>query len=210
MIRKLTLSSLAVALSVTVLTTVGTGIASGSSHRVSPSAPVTFVGNVSCNFAGSITINPPATNTSGGPYTVSFAGKTAGCVGLPGTTLTQSGVTLRHGIQAYTYAVPASGPGDLCDALEYGALSPNTTNFVIAWSGRITPTTVTFSSSSIIPGFFLFSGGVTTGSFPGSANLLIGYSLVKVATDCAVAGPGVSHLTENDLSGDNLELGPAF
>ena len=58
-------------------------------ESVKPTTPVTFVGNISCNLQGTITISPgwePKTNT--GPWVVTFTGTKTGGVGLPYTSST--------------------------------------------------------------------------------------------------------------------------
>ncbi len=51
--------------------------------------------------------------------------------------------------------------------------------------------------------------GPTSGSFAGTIDVLLGYNLVTVANDCALA-TGLTTLPMNHLGGDNLMVGPAF
>jgi len=222
MIRKFVLVAMTVALPVALLTTVGSGVASSNPPHPLVIGPVTFTGNVSCNLSGALTISPPATNTSTGPYTVTFTGKNKKCVGLYGTILSQglpgttALVTLKKSLESFSYVVPATpnAPGNLCNTfLSGGSAPPVLPPFPITWfgsGGTISPTIASFPlGGNILPGLMTWINGPTVGSFAGTTDLFLGYNLVTVAAGCAVA-TGISTLPVNDLGGDNLMVGPAF
>ena len=220
MSRKLFLSALAIALPVALLATIGSGVASGQS--IKPTTPVTFVGNISCNLQGTLTITPAATNTNTGPWTVAFTGKNNMCVGLPytnstGTTVTtpliQGGEKLKKSTENFTFTVTGTGAvGTLCHDLEGGGPIATPINFGINWIGTspITGTQVSYpNGGTIVPGLIELLNGTTGGSFAGTADILLGYNLAHVFTACASVG-GLSTLPLNHLGGDNLMVGPAF
>jgi hypothetical protein len=215
MIRKLVLAALAVTLPVAILTTVGSGVASAAFP------PVTFKGNISCNLSGTMTFSPAITSTSTGPYTVSFAGKNGGCVGLYGTSLTVTiastgqTVTLKKSTDKFSFVVPAGSgaPGGLCNTLLGGGTTPPIGPFPITWigsGGTIVPTTTNFpAGGNVVPGIMTWVGGTNVaGSFPGTTDLYLGYNLATAIAGCT--GPGISTLAMNDLGGDNLMVGTAF
>jgi hypothetical protein len=220
MSRKLFLAALAIALPVALLATIGSGAASGQSVR--PATPVTFVGNISCNLQGTITITPAATNTNPGPWVVKFTGKNNKCVGLPytntaGTTvttpLTQSGEKLKSSTETFTFTVTGTGAlGTLCHDLELGGPIATPITVAINWLGTspITGTQVSYpNGGTIYPGLIALLNGTTGGSFAGTADILLGYNLANVFTACASTA-GLSTLPVNHLGGDNLMVGPAF
>ncbi len=220
MIRKLVLVAMSVALPVALLATVGSKTASGSPQPAIFPA-ITFPGNVSCNLSGALTISPPATTSSTGPYTVTFNGTNNKCVGLFGTSLTISipstgqVVTLKKSIESFSYTVPASpnAPGDLCKTFLSGGSAPPVPPFPIHWfgpGGIISPTVASFPvGGSVLPGLMTWVNGPTGGTFAGTIDIFLGYNLVTVAADCATA-TGLSNLPVNHLGGDNLMVGPAF
>jgi hypothetical protein len=221
MIRKSVLVAMSVALPVALLVTVGRGIASGSSPRPAAFPAVTFNGNVSCNLQGALTITPPATISSIGPYNVTFHGVNNKCVGLFGTSLTLSIpatgqiVTLKKSIESFSYTVPASpnAPGALCQTLLSGGPSPVVPPFPINWFGSggiISPTVASFPlGGNILPGLMTWVNGPASGTFTGTIDIFLGYNIVTVASDCALAS-GLTTLPMNHLGGDNLMVGPAF
>jgi hypothetical protein len=216
MIRKLALVALAVTIPVALVTTVGSGDASAAFP------PVKFSGNVSCNLAGTVTISPPATSTSTGPYVVTFAGKNSKCVGLYGTSLTLSvastgqTVKLKKSTETFSFTVPASPntPGALCNTLLGGGSLPPVNPFPINWAGSggtIVPTTTHFpAGGSAAPGLLTWMNGpnLAGSSFAGTTDLFLGFNLVTAINDCSSAG--ISSLPANDLAGDNLMVGSAF
>jgi len=183
---------------------------------------VTFTGNVSCNLSGTVTISPPATSTSTGPYTVTFAGKNTKCVGLYGTSLTVSiastgqKVTLKKSTETFSFAVPASpnAPGALCHTLLGGGSLPAVGPFPINWmgsGGTIAPTITHFPlGGNAAPGLLTWMNGpnLPGSSFAGTTDLFLGFNLVTAITDCS--GAGISSIPVNDLGGDNLMVGTAF
>jgi len=219
MIRKLVLVGMCVGLLVALFATIGSRAASGSPQPVFPA--VTFPGNVSCDLTGALTISPPATNTSTGPYTVTFLGTNKKCVGLFGTSLTviipSTGqmVTLKKSTESFSYTVPASpnAPGDLCRTLMFGGSASPVPPFPIHWfgsGGTISPTIASFPlGGNVLPGLMTWVNGPTAGTFAGTIDVLLGYNIVTVAADCALA-TGLSNLPVNHLGGDNLMVGPAF
>jgi hypothetical protein len=215
MVRKLALAGIAAVLLLALLTVVGSGVASAGPP------PVTFTGNVSCNLSGSITITPPATSTSTGPYTVTFTGKNTKCVGLYGTSLSQTSaagtkpVKLKSSTETFSYIVPASpnAPGALCNTFLSGGTTPPVNPFPIIWHGMygtIVPTTTAFPlGGNVVPGIMTWvNGPVLAGSFPGTTDLFLGYNLATAIADCT--GAGIAALPMNDLGGDNLMVGSAF
>jgi hypothetical protein len=216
MIRKLALVALAITIPVALLTTVGSGEASAAFP------PVTFSGNISCNLSGTVTISPPATNTSTGPYTVTFVGKNTKCVGLYGTSLTLSvastgqTVKLKKSTETFSFTVPASpnAPGALCNTFLAGGPLPAVNPFAINWTGSggtIVPTTTSFpSGGTAAPGLLTWMNGPNAGgsSFAGTTDLFLGFNLVTAINDCS--GAGIASLPANDLGGDNLMVGTTF
>lgn len=224
MLRKFALMAMAVALPVALLTAVAPGVATAGKVHPSGIGPVTFVGNVSCNLTGKITISPPVTNTSVGPYTITFTGTNKKCVGLGSTVLSQglpgttAVVTLKKSTEAFSYMTvfnPNAIPGEFCNKLESGGtVSAPVPPFPINWfgmGGTITPSSVSFPLGlTIAPGVLQWLNGPTAGSFAGTTDILLGYNLAAVFADCAPAGPGVTTFPVTDLGGDNLMVGPAF
>jgi hypothetical protein len=216
MIRKLALALLTVTLPVALLTTVGSGDASAAFP------PVTFSGNISCNLSGTMTISPPATSTSTGPYMVTVAGKNTKCVGLYGTSLvhtvasTGQTVKLKRSTESFSFTVPASpnAPGALCNTLLGGGSLPSVNPFPINWlgsGGTIVPTTTHFPlGGNASPGLLTWMNGpnLAGSSFAGTTDLFLGFNLVTAINDCS--GAGISSLPVNDLGGDNLMVGTAF
>jgi hypothetical protein len=215
MIRKLVLAALAVTLPVAILTTVGSGVAAAAFP------PVMFNGNISCNLSGTMTISPAATNTSTGPYTVSFVGKNNNCIGLYGTSLTVSiastgqTVTLKKSTDKFSFVVPAGSgaPGGLCNTLLGGGTTPAINPFPINWigsGGTIVPTTTKFPlGGNVVPGIMTWANGTNlTGSFPGTTDMYLGYNLATAIAGCT--GPGITTLAMNDAGGDNLMVGTTF
>jgi hypothetical protein len=220
MVRKLLLAAMAVAIPTALLATVGSGAA--SSARPRPTTAITFVGNISCNLQGTITISPAATTANAGPWTVTFKGTNNKCVGLPYTTaaggttttpLTQGGEKLKGSTESFSYQVTGAGAlGTLCKDLEFGGPIATPISFGISWTGTspITATRVAYpNGGTVYPGLIALVNGPTTGSFAGTADVLLGYNLAKVFTGCASAA-GLSSLPANHLGGDNLMVGPAF
>jgi hypothetical protein len=214
------MAAAAITIPMALLATVGSGIA--SSARPRPTTAVTFVGNVSCNLQGTFTISPAATTSNAGPWTVTFKGTNNKCVGLPYTTaaggttttpLTQSGEKLKGSTESFSYVVTGAGAlGTLCRNLEFGGPIATPIGFGITWIGTspITPTKVTYpNGGTVYPGLIALVNGATSGSFAGTADVLLGYNLATVFTDCASAA-GLSSLPANHLGGDNLMVGPAF
>jgi len=226
MSRKVLLAAMAIAVPIALLIAIGSGVASGKTKALhDPPPPVAFTGNVSCNLQGKITISPAAFNGIGYTWTITFTGTNSACVGLLGTILTQPNVagapeTLKKSIDSFSYTVsaPASGPpGALCNDLEYGGSLPlSGFSGTITWLGTspISPTTVSYpagSSMTMLPGVIALMGGLTTAtsSFPGTVDILLGYSVATVFTDCA-STTGLSTLPVGHLGGDNLLVGSAF
>jgi hypothetical protein len=216
MTRKLALVALVVTIPLALLTTVGSGVASAAFP------PVTFSGNISCNLSGTVTISPPATNSSTGPYTVTFMGKNNKCVGLYGTSLTLSiastgqTVKLKKSTETFSFVVPAGsgGPGALCNTFLGGGSLPAVNPFTINWTGSggtIVPTTTSFpAGGSAAPGLLTWMNGpnLAGSSFAGTTDVFLGFNLVTAINDCA--GAGISSLPVNDLGGDNLMVGTTF
>jgi hypothetical protein len=217
--KGLFLAAMVVVLPIAVLTTVGSGIASGSASQPVPASPVTFVGNVSCNLVGKLTINPPVTDTSNAPETVTFNGKNSKCVGLPtavGTTpMTQNGVKLKSSHESFVFSfIGTGGAGALCQSLKVGMMPtpPTVITMPINWTGTgpITQTLLNFPNGLLFyPGLAVLVNGSATGSFAGTSDVLLGYNLANVFTACA-SSTGLSSLPINQLGGDNLMVGPAF
>jgi hypothetical protein len=224
MLRKFVLAAMALALPVALLAGIDPGAATAGTVHNAAIGPVTFVGNISCNLKGTMTFSPPVTSTSVDPYTITFKGTNNKCVGLGTTSLSQglpgttAVVTLKKSTESFSFtttAGPNSFPGELCGTLESGGpLGNPVPPFPIIWSGSggtITPTTATFPlAGTVAPGVFQWLNGVTTGSFAGTTDLLLGYNLASVFTACAAGGPGIATLPVDDLGGDNLMVGPAF
>jgi len=221
MSKKLMLGALSAVLPVaTFVVAIGVGSASG---KVRPHSPVTFVGNLSCNLQGTLTVSPAAFNGVGsGPWTVTFTGKNNHCKGLPYTTssgttattpLSQGGETLKKSTESFSYSVSGSGAlGLLCSDFEHGGPIATPIGFGITWLGTspITGTQLNYPNGGTqYPGLIALINGSAGGSFTGTADVLLGYNLVTVNTDCASAA-GLSTLAINHLGGDNLMVGPAF
>lgn len=218
MIRKPLVATTVIAVSIVLVDLIG------SRPAWAPPPPVTFVGNVSCNLQGTITITPAAFNASPGSWMVTFAGHNNACVGLPSgtggvtttTPLTQGGVHLTHSTDTFSftaYGGSNSTSPTLCADLEHGGpLTASAFTTTIHWlgSGPITPTGVSFSGATAVPGIIeLLNGTNTNGSFAGTTDILLGYNLASVFTQCG-STLGLSHLPVNHLGGDNLMVGPAF
>lgn len=215
--RRLLLIGMVIALPIALLTTIGAGAA------WAPTSSVRFVGNLSCNLQGTITITPAATNTNTGPWTVAFNGTNNACVGLPYTTtsgttahtsLTQGGETLTGSTESFSVVVTGTGAvGTLCHLLEFGGVIARPISFTINWTGTspITATHVSYPNGGNImpPGIIDLLNGTTTGSFTGTADIALGYNLAHVFAACASVA-GLSTLPVNHLGGDNLMVGPAF
>jgi hypothetical protein len=220
MARKSVLMAMTVALPIAFLTTVGSGVAWAPTP---PPPPVTFVGNISCNLQGTITITPAANNVNFGTYVVKFTGTNNHCVGLPtsstGTTvtpLTQGGEHLKKSTDTFTFTFPQTSTtgGLLCTTLEHGGPIPTPISTTINWLGTspITSTGVMFpNGGTIVPGVIeLLNGGNAPGSsFAGTTDILLGYNLASVFAACATTA-GLSTFPVNHLGGDNLMAGPAF
>lgn len=201
------------------------GSEAASANARPPVPPVTFVGNISCDLQGSITITPAAFNGIGsGTWTVTFVGKNNHCVGLPyvnslGTTsttpMTQGGERLTHSKDTFSFTVNGSGAvGLLCNDFEYGGPIATPVTTTINWLGTspITSTGVTFpNGGTIVPGVIELLNGTNAlgSSFAGTTDILLGYNLATVFTACA-STTGLSTLPVNHLGGDNLMVGPAF
>lgn len=230
MSRKLVLKALSVAVPVALL--VGVGWEAVSSGSVRPSVPpVTFTGAVSCNLSGSATIAPTAFQTSSSAsYTITFTGKNNKCVGLPyvnsagswsTTSLTQRGSTstsrpetLKSSTESWTIVVGNTGSLiDLCTALESGGSLP-IASFTgsITWLGTspIAPTTISFAAGSVVsitPPVISLANGITGGSFAGSVDASLRYSVLAVFHSCLSTGLSAATLASFP---DNLLVGQGF
>jgi len=220
MLRKAFLASTAATVVIALLVTIGVEAASSAKSSRAGSDPTTFTGNISCNLQGIISISPAATLTSAGPWTVTFKGVNNKCVGLGGTSLTQGGTptgggeTLTKSTDTFTFTVQnvTGALGTLCTDLETGGPIATPVNTTIDWLGTspITASTVVFpNGGQFVPGLIQLLGGSTSGSFTGTTDVLLGYNLLTVWTDCATA-TGLATLPVNHLGGDNLMVGTAF
>ncbi|MGO8872066.1 MAG: hypothetical protein ACLQPH_11820 [Acidimicrobiales bacterium] len=191
---------------------VGSGVATAAKTT-------TFDGNISCNLSGTVTVKPPITATSTGPYTVTFKGKNGNCVGLLGTSITQNGETLVSSTEAITYTVPASSTVGCAALLGGGGITP-VPNFTIKWKGtsKITPTVANFPNGGTVSvgtttGVISFTGGPVVSGWSSpptpTIDVSLGFSLATLVKDCGSA-KGLSKFAVNDNGGDNLEIGPAF
>jgi len=219
MFRKAFLAPVAATVAIALLVTIGTDVASANSAKPALS-PVTFAGNISCNLQGKLSISPPATLTSAGPWTVTFTGTNNKCVGLGTTSLTQGGSaagggeTLKSSKESFTFTIVnvTGALGTLCTDLETGGPIATPVNTTINWLGTspITPSAVVFpNGGTFLPGLIQLVNGPTGGSFAGTTDILLGYNLATVWTQCATA-TGLATLPVNHLGGDNLMVGTAF
>jgi hypothetical protein len=220
MVRKLIGAGVAALFLAILVTAIGSGSSSASVHPALV-GPVTFTGNIECNLQGTLTVSPPATNSNPGPYTVTFTGTNNHCSGLWGTSLAQSNppgtvpgkAVLKRSTESFTYTVPQNTTNDLCFVLQYGGTQPPvTTPFPINWMGvgtGIVPTATTLPAGTEFPGIMQWiNGTVLGGSFPGTTDIALGYSLSTAAAACA--GGGLSSIAMTDLGGHNLLVGTAF
>ena len=225
MSKKLMFGALSALLPVALLVVaIGAGSASG---KVRPHQPVTFTGAVSCNLHGTLSISPPALNSASSAYSLSFTGTNNHCKGLPyptatgatGTTsLTQGGETLKKSTENFKFSIgTTANPVNLCSDLEYGAAAVpwGGGGGSITWLGTspIAGTTLStpspLSALNIFPTVIPLLNWTATGSFAGTADLLLGYNVATVFAKCATT-TGLSTLPINHLGGDNLLVGPGF
>jgi hypothetical protein len=212
--RKLIMAAMAVLLPFGFLATVGSGVAAAKGST-------TFDGNISCNLQGTVKISPAINLTTPVTKPIKITAKLTNndCVGLDGTSTTQNGETLISSTESLTYSVPPSSPPvPGCDALTGSGPPTPVPSSTVKWKGtsKITSTVLGASSATITVGSpnstIAITGNVTSGwSTPPTAtySITLGINTAAVAAACE-SKKGLSKFTANDLSGDNLEIGPAF
>jgi hypothetical protein len=136
------------------------------------------------------------------------------CIGINGTSTTQNGETLISSTESLTYVVAGNGTAG-CGALLAGGPTA-TPAITVKWKGtsKITSTVLGATSAVITPGSpnttLSLTGPVTAGwSSPATYQINLGINTATLAAMCT-SKKGVKKFALNDLSGDNLEIGPAF
>jgi hypothetical protein len=206
--------ALAAILPIGFLATIGTGVAAAK-------GTTTFDGNISCNLQGTVSIKPAINLTTPVTKPIKISAKLTNndCIGLDGTSTTQNGETIVSSTETLKFTVePSTPPEPGCDALVGSGPPTAIPSSTIKWIGtsKITPTVLGASTATITTGSpnstLAVTGNVTSGwSTPPTAtySITLGINTATVAADCA-SKKGLSKFTVNDLSGDNLEVGPAF
>ncbi|MGO8872879.1 MAG: hypothetical protein ACLQPH_16035 [Acidimicrobiales bacterium] len=204
---------MAVMLPIGFLATIGTGVAAAKGST-------TFDGNISCNLQGTVKLSPAINLTTPVTVPVKVTAKLTNndCIGLDGTSTTQNGETIISSTETLSYSIPPSSPPEPgCAALAGGGSEPIPAS-TIKWKGtsKITPTVLGASTATITTGSpnstLAVTGNVTSGwSTPPTAtySITLGINTAAVAAGCE-SKKGLKSFAVNDLSGDNLEIGPAF
>jgi hypothetical protein len=212
--RKLIMVAMAAILPIGFLATIGTGVAAAK-------GTTTFDGNISCNLQGTVTIKPAINLTTPVTKPIKISAKLTNtdCIGLDGTSTTQNGETIISSTETLAFTVePSTPPEPGCDALVGSGPPTAIPSSTIKWKGtsKITSTVLGASTATITPGSpnstLAVTGNVTSGwSTPPTAtySITLGINTATVAADCS-SKKGLSKFAVNDLSGDNLEIGPAF
>jgi len=205
--KTLGLLGLVVMLPFGLLALAGSGVAAAGGST-------TFDGNISCNLQGTVKVSPAITPTSVGPYKATVKMTNNDCIGLDGTSTTQNGETIISSTESVKFTVPSTGAAGCSTLLSGGTIAiPAIT---VKWKGTSKITTTVLGASSAVIGVgspnstLSVTGAVTSGwSSPATYQISLGIDTATLAAACT-SKKGVKSFAVNDLSGDNLEIGPAF